>query len=134
MSTIPKGAEITIENEYKLLVKKLRNMKDVVIPMSQALQWKKGAEYGYQLATDGREELEKENRRLMDSYDKVNADRTKQLYEITALQSSLKEKDAELNRAIDTIHEYQKGVQLASEQIEELKAENERLKGEVNHG
>ena len=42
-----------------------------------------------------------------------------------------KEKDAEISRAIDTIHEYQKGVQLASEKLTQQASTIEALKDEI---
>ncbi len=84
-----------------------------------------GAEYGYQLATDGREELEKEKTELL-----LLSQKYAEL--ITALQSQCTEKDQE-------IEGYKKEYlilfledKLKQQELKELKAENERLKGLID--
>ena len=55
---------------------------------------------GYQLATDGREELEKEKIKIVEqnqiAYDKLWNEKEDYKQQITALQSSLKEKDEQI--------------------------------------
>jgi uncharacterized coiled-coil protein SlyX len=51
-----------------------------------------------QLATDGREELEKQNEYFQDLHNEDDITMSKQREQITALQSSLKEKDQEIER------------------------------------
>jgi hypothetical protein len=78
----------------------------------------------YQLATDGREELEKENSRLAECLVQLNKEKNR-------FQSSLKEKDQQI------LIEFEKGVEFGCQQsekiLEELKAENERLKEIVDN-
>ena len=99
--------------------------------------------FGYQLATDGREELEKENAKLKKGIigdlaphiQELIPDHVKALEkQITALQSSLKEKEKECEElrlgrnAMDKLQqEASVEVMQKSQQIEELKAENGKL-------
>lgn len=91
-----------------------------------------GGEFAYQLATDGREELEKEVERLKD----INvADYIQHTDKITTLQSQCTEKEKECEelkvRGADLNYEslhWKNAFEGLSKQIEELKAENERLK------
>ena len=85
-----------------------------------------------QLATDGREELEKENHSYKIS---VLAGLRREGYlndQITALQSQCTEKEMrieELKKALDERLEFfKKHINQRDKSIEELKAENERLK------
>jgi hypothetical protein len=77
-----------------------------------------GAEFGYQLATDGRVELEKENERLRDAIIGIKKSFNEQepiilqasermSDQITSLQSSLKEKDQEIERLNVIIRQFQ---------------------------
>jgi len=60
MSTIPKDNLDKIDVEAEALCQ----CGMTIIQCSNKRHFKQGAEFGYQLATDGREELEKENERL----------------------------------------------------------------------
>ncbi len=91
--------------------------------------FKKGAYFGYQLATDGREELEKEIERL-----EIRDDYDRSLYrgaldQITALQSQCTEKEKECEELEYEERLSSQIIESQLNQIEELKAENERLKG-----
>lgn len=94
-----------------------------------------GAKYGYQLATDGREELEKETLQNCEVhqvhiggvvYEMLKKWQVEKA--VTALQSQCTEKDQEIERQTNFKTEYKEMYQNAAKIIEELKAENERLK------
>jgi len=115
MSTIPQRIQEAILNKSK---EQYDNSY-----IDDMADFERGAGYGYQLATDGREELEKENAALkmkIDEYYKKGNEL------ITALQSQCTEKEKEL---VEEETHHSDDVRELSKQIEELKAENERLKG-----
>ena len=133
MSTIPKEIMDKIDEKRKSYYSQL---PDNLYAMAHNTGFDRGATFGYQLATDGREELEKE---IADLYQELKLDYfvKETLYkEITALQSSLKEKEGVIiQRKRESvffnvkIDEYSEQIKSQSKQIEELKKEIERLKG-----
>ena len=108
MSTIPKA-----------VLDKIQDVAMCDYEDDQVNAFKDGAQYGYQLATDGREELEKEiaelkrdkvywqleaqakhnaNEQLRKELLKANNSYDEQFNQITALQSQCTEKDQEIER------------------------------------
>ena len=110
MSTIPKEIKDLIKENYAHL--------------SQEAQ--ESFAKGYQLATDGREELEKENASLRETLSCFHWGTVHDT--ITALQSSLKEKEKQLQESLLLYNNQTTTILKQSTELEELKAENERLK------
>jgi len=67
---IPEGAKITIEYEYKVRLNRFRNKK-YERPMTLALMWKGGAEYGCSLAQTELKEANERIKELEDGLRKV---------------------------------------------------------------
>ena len=91
MSTIPKDVLEKIEEKYKHCEFYDGTQSPDYDIMVNQLRY--AAEYGYQLATDGREELETRIGQLEKYNEEIINDSFKQHDQITALQSSLKEKE-----------------------------------------
>ena len=166
MSTILKAVLEKIDGEAEALCQ----CGMTIIQCANKRHFKQGAEYGYQLATDGREELEKENERLkkaeehsianfknmtarlnnaheeIESYKNVISSQDEEIEalkegiktkawegvltqadQIAALQSSLKEKDQEIEWRVKNQFELEKKYASKIAELEELKAENEKL-------
>ncbi len=116
MSTIPKDIKEKIERKYS---------HNTALAATRI----EAAEYGYSLATtstDGRE-LEKEIDQAKKRIILVSSQYSQAKAQITALQSSLKEKE-EVNRGLQNACKKWETI------CEELKAENERLKGVIDGG
>ncbi len=84
---------------------------------------------GYQLATDGREELEKKVKELEEMFDTNWMEKYFIAFDqITALQSSLKEKEGELIHHNTTINNLQNDLMEKVNQLKEKEKECEELK------
>jgi len=116
MSTIPNNL-LEIANDAWLTLP--YGVRDIL----KQSNWVAGFCEGYksQLATDGREE---------DKNDlSWRADAIKFGKERDALQSSLKEKDGRISGLVFACEQWEKKYDALENKLEELKAENERLKG-----
>jgi hypothetical protein len=91
MSTIPKEIEEKIdkESECRYPVKTHQSPDNSPYVVSQ-ITFKHGIYFGYQLATDGREELEKDNARLAECLVQLNKEKNRFKSQCTDLRNGLK--------------------------------------------
>ena len=93
MSTIPKEIQDKIEEKAREIYNTKRSKGwNENLCANYSFRFSEGAEYGYQLATDGREELEKEINEINNDGAAIIVDLHNK---IISLQSSLKEKEKE---------------------------------------